>query len=501
MALYEQIVSDARREKDRPLPVGKGGYDPITPELIAYLTGTYVSEVLEADELSRWSAAPAEQKAEHFRELRKNTLAELDEAKGLRGAGDIESIVAGWEGPVHDHSGNRGYHLSEQDPLFAHLCRVFSDANISSWEAILRRLDGEIVPTPEEPPMPARAKGPTGKGVYLDSDIVDGWAKERKPKARTQDAYRRDALLFNEMVGRKSVELLTKADVMTFKHKLIADPERSQTNVRDKLASVRTLLGWAAGEDIIPGNPAQDVRMAVTERKEKRQDFNIDDLNALFSGPVYSKGERPKGYAGGEAAYWLPLIALFMGARREEIGQLRVSDVKRVPYVDEAEKRQEVWCLDITEFSDDDDDDLANSVKTAAGNRLVPIHPTLMQLGFLDYVAKLEDKKGRAFPDLKSVGESDRLTDKWGQWFGEYKRACGVTSKTKVFHSFRHTWKTLANDAKIADRVQRAFQGHEGKDTADKYGAAPAMRIMVEAIASFRVPGLKLPAPPPEWKS
>ena len=337
---------------------------------------------------------------------------------------------------------------------------------------------------------------PKGKGMYLDTDIINGWARERKPKARTQDAYWRDAQLFNKMVGRKSVELLTKADVMAFKRKLIDDPKRSQTNVRDKLASVRTLLGWAAGEDIIADNPAQDVRMTVTERKEKRQDFNIDDLNALFSSPVYSKGARPKGYAGGEAAYWLPLIALFMGARREEIGQLRVSDVKRVPYVDEAEKRQEAWCLDITEFSDGEDDDLANSVKTDAGNRLVPIHPTLIQLGFVDYVNALPDQKGRAFPDLKAVGDSDRLTNKWGQWFGDYKRACGITAKTKVFHSFRHTWKTLANDAKIADRVQRAFQGHEGKDTADKYGAAPAMRIMVEAIASFRVPGLILPGKP-----
>lgn len=67
---------------------------------------------------------------------------------------------------------------------------------------------------------------------------------------------------------------------------------------------------------------ARDVKMAVTERGEKRKDFSTDDLNALFAGPVHAKGERPKG-GYGEAVYWMPLLALFMGARREEIGQLR----------------------------------------------------------------------------------------------------------------------------------------------------------------------------------
>ena len=81
----------------------------------------------------------------------------------------------------------------------------------------------------------------TGKGIYLDTDILNGWAAERKPSPRSKDAYWRDAKLFNSMMGRKSVELITKADVMAYKRKLIADPSRSQINVRDRLAYLRTL--------------------------------------------------------------------------------------------------------------------------------------------------------------------------------------------------------------------------------------------------------------------
>ena len=328
-----------------------------------------------------------------------------------------------------------------------------------------------------------------GKGKYLDTDILNGWAAERKPSPRGKDAYWRDAKLFNSMMGRKSVELITKADVMAYKRKLITDPARSQVNVRDRLAYLRTLLEWAAQEDIVPSNVARDVKMAVTERGEKRKDFSVDDLNALFAGPVHAKGERPKG-GYGEAVYWLPLLALFMGARREEIGQLRVQDVKPVAYIDDDDKRQEVWCIDITDTPDDDA--LPNQIKNEASNRLVPLHPKLIELGFIDYVQKLPDQTGRVFPGLKAVGIGKKLTDKVGQWFSRYKQDCGITDKAKVFHSFRHTWKTHAVDAGIPERVCRQFQGHEGKDAADKYGAAPSMRVMVDAIASYRVPGLQI---------
>lgn len=331
------------------------------------------------------------------------------------------------------------------------------------------------------------ADSASGKGIYLDTDILNGWAAERKPSPRAKDAYWRDAKLFNSMMGRKSVELITKADVMAYTRKLIEDPARSQFNVRDRLAYLRTLLEWAAQEDILSVNVARDVKMAVTERGEKRKDFSIDDLNALFAGPVHSKDERPKAGCG-QAAYWLPLVALFMGARREEIGQLRVQDVRREAYMDDDDKRQEVWCIDITDTPQDDA--LPNQIKNEASNRLVPLHPKLIELGFIDYVTGLPDQAGRVFPSLKPIGIGQKLTDKWGQWFSRYKRECGIADKAKVFHSFRHTWKTHAVDAGIPERVCRQFQGHEGKDAADKYGVAPSMRVMVAAIASYRVPGL-----------
>ena len=46
----------------------------------------------------------------------------------------------------------------------------------------------------------------------------------------------------------------------------------------------------------------------------------------IFNTPVSTEGERPEG-GQGEAAFWLPLLALFTGARLGELAGLRVSDV------------------------------------------------------------------------------------------------------------------------------------------------------------------------------
>ena len=328
-----------------------------------------------------------------------------------------------------------------------------------------------------------------GKGVYLDTDILPGWIAERKPGPSAVDMYRRDATLFYSLMGRKSAELITKTDVQAYKRKLIDDPKRSQVNVRDRLANLRTLLEWAAQNDVISDNPARDVRMLKSEPTEKREDWSVVELNALLAGPVHAKREIPKSLmAGGEAAYWLPLLAIFTGARREELGQLLVPDVRLEQYYDDDEKQQEAWCINIT-----DNEEAGNRVKNAGSRRLVPLHPKLIELGFIDFVQSLPDRNGQVFPLLKRVGSKQRLTDKFGQWFTSYRRSIGIPD-SKVFHGLRHTWKTQAVDAGIPERICRQFQGHEGKDVADNYGKKASMTLMVSSIALLRFPGLRFPS-------
>ena len=74
-------------------------------------------------------------------------------------------------------------------------------------------------------------------------------------------------------------------------------------------------------------------------------------------------------------------MALFGGARLEELGQLLVADVRC---------RDGVDYLIVTDLPDEEEiaDRTGKSVKSEAGRRRIPIHPELKRLGFLAFVAR-----------------------------------------------------------------------------------------------------------------
>jgi integrase len=327
----------------------------------------------------------------------------------------------------------------------------------------------------------------TGSGLYLDKDILDRWAAERGVVPKGKDTHEAVARWFYERTGRKPVEQITRQDVLAFKDKLLTEGQ-TVSNTNMKLSRLRTLIGWAYQNDLAPTNVAEGISVKVADSgKTQRLPFSLPELQAIFASAVYANGDRPKG-GRLEAAYWLPLLGLFTGARLEEIGQLRVSDVQRKDYPDQDGKMLSGWFLSIAAGTDELGQ--ANRIKNAASERLVPLHPELERLGFIAYVEKLADQKGRVFPDLKP-NIYGRHTAKWGEWFGRYLRTvCGVADKRKVFHSFRHTFKDYTRRARIAEGVQRQLMGHAGRDVADDYGSGYDLLSLVEAMATYRVPGL-----------
>ena len=337
-------------------------------------------------------------------------------------------------------------------------------------------------------PAPAPAEP---SGVMLEPEIVDRWAAERKPVQKGIDTHRAVARWFYERVGRKPVDAVTRRDVLAFKDKLLAEGQ-SAANVIMKLSRLRTLLQWAADNELATGNPATGVTVLDTERaRNRRLEFDLDALRRIFASPVYSGGARPAG-GRGEAAYWLPLLALFTGARLEELGQLRPDDVQELAYPDGEGVERRTWFIRIREDATD-----KLRLKNAASERDVPVHPELERLGFLQYVAAMRGAgEARLFPRLRP-NVYGRLTAKWGEWFGPYLRnVCGLTDKRLVFHSFRHTFKQYARHAGIEEGVQRQIMGHSSTDVADEYGSGYPLHRVVEGIGRYRVPGLALPLSP-----
>jgi hypothetical protein len=79
----------------------------------------------------------------------------------------------------------------------------------------------------------------------------------------------------------------------------------------------------------------------------------------------------------GEAAFWLPLLALYSGARLNELAPLTVRDVKR----DEPSGLHYMTVIEDTEGG--------RTVKTEGSLRAVPIHPELIRIGILEFVASI----------------------------------------------------------------------------------------------------------------
>ncbi len=170
--------------------------------------------------------------------------------------------------------------------------------------------------------------------------------------------------------------------------------------------------------------------------------------------------------------FWLPLLALFTGARMEEMCQLRASQVNQV---------DGVWCLNIAQEYPD------QSVKTAE-DRIVPLHPfRIDQLGFHHY-ALSRAPEDRIFPDLK------RVNDRWGHYasrdFRTFKKACGIDApkNTKVFHSFRHNVETILQDLEVDQKYINQLTGHAEKGESARYGKPNIELIYERAVLALPWP-------------
>ncbi len=353
-----------------------------------------------------------------------------------------------------------------------------SEAMVIAARAILT---GEGVGAlPEVMPVAYQPKS-TGSSLTL-TQLIDRWAAERKPTEKSVLMWRRTARDFNELTGDLPAGEITKRQVLDFKDQMLTAGS-SPATVDSRLNQLRSLFRYAVANDLLATDPTSGVKAPASKRaKEARLPFDTAALKVLFSGPVHSAGERPN-RGGGEASYWLPLLALFTGARLNELGQLRPIDIVQERYA-VGKSDQSAWVIRITS---DEADGL--TLKNRGSARRVPIHSALVSLGFLRYVEALRTAgQVRLFPELKP-DRFGTVTGNWSKWFGSYLRSRNVNDPRIVFHSFRHSFKHYARESGLPKSVNDAITGHESGDVADSYGGLDyPLKPLVDGIIQYRVP-------------
>jgi integrase len=128
----------------------------------------------------------------------------------------------------------------------------------------------------------------------------------------------------------------------------------------------------------------------------------------------------------------------------------------------------------------------AGSVKTDA-YRVVPLHPHVIEQGFLDYVAARKGKPLFYDPKRGRGGNpAHRQSDKTGERLAEWiRKDVGITDvRIMPNHAWRHRFRSIGRSLKIQADVLNALDGHAAESVADTYGDFWP-QVLFDAIAMF----------------
>jgi integrase len=528
-ARYDAMLAKAQK-------VASGVYDRLDKPLIKYLADSFVQSHLELDEAGRKRQPPPDLPFE----TRRNPEADRLESVEMLNAYDTEGLVQYWGDWATSYTRSLGYTFDPSTSDFSALCSALGEASHQLWIVLDERIGGTAVDTPAAPAAPLAVVGGSDPAKPrarppADNRSLDTIAKELLGNPRLASKFTpgvadhiRTALRFiRETVGTPSPEELNRAAVSSILDLMAQRPVKLPASERElplpalaklyagrpevrrmsprtqevRMSSMSTLWKTAIKEGAIAGDlPNPFVGRAFpepTRRRKAAKGFSAAELTAYFSLPPFQDGVRPV-RGRGEAIFWLPLIALFTGARPEEVAQLLVSDI----HMREADGR---WVI---RFTDEGTHPVKGpqTLKTArhgSGERTFPVPRALKDLGLLDYLAHFTGRGEMAlFPLLRLKGRRGDLYPSFGGWFADYVYDHGVlprSAERQPVREFRHTWTTAARASGIARDAREYLQGRKapGRGTSDDdYGFTD---VLAEQIDRLTFP-VDIVALVPRWR-
>ncbi|CUI04233.1 Integrase [Janthinobacterium sp. CG23_2] len=438
---------------------------PLTKSLIQQICGARLNSWLHTDNKERYGDVGLDDEVlREIEALCKHTDAGM---RSILAQGRASSRWADVVEEVDDWGLTLGYKLEPTDPLFPALIRAFAQSEKSAHEFIAARNNGE---QPAERSMVPQA------GTCLSAmndEFIAYKSKLVGPKPLSMAIS-----IWNKFIDFKGDVLLdevTSNDVYKFfEYKLFSAPEKwSQKYVDGHVKrALRQMFSLARTKALMTGdNPVAKVelmpKLAEAERKKRenpRFPFSRDHINTLFESEWYvPRSTQFRGKLGSDLAarYFGPLIGLLHGMRVREFLQLMTSDILPVDGVLCFKFQVEMPSNDhqaellviakaaqikaVTELPQ-------RSVKNDSVLRTIPVHPKLIELGFLEYVEQRRKSRGAPVPLFaSSVPTPGGKAPTWGRAFEQsflrYVRDTLRFGKGFGSHSFRHLFE---------DRIRQA---------------------------------------------
>lgn len=307
--------------------------------------------------------------------------------------------------------------------------------------------------------------------------LFKAYIAELKLSGKGSGAEKRWKPCFDELIdflGHDDANRVSQRDFVRYKERLLKIKEPK--TVRDcDFGGIKAVFAWAQGNLKIDQNPARDIRVKVRRKPKLREKgFTDDEALAILKAarnyvPPPSSNpatrERPPMTA---AKRWVPWLAAHTGARVAELTQLRKEDIQT---------RDGIHFLRLSPE--------AGSIKTSE-YRDVPIHPQLVELGFLEFV-KAAPEGPLFFSPKKTYAAthpSKTVAGRISQWVRSLKV---IPENVDPNHGWRHRFKTVGHEAGVDSRVLDAIQGHAPRTAGDGYGdiTLKARKIAIEKMPSF----------------
>lgn len=429
----------------------------------------------------------------------KRLMAEV--ASDLIGSGELEPF----EGHITAIFEEQGIRPDRDSPGFRLAAQLMARADKERWLLSEARQRGDFGYQPSDPVFAAalREEGqkkaaPTlGKLIEtFKADRADGWSpssvaaytpvervmREVLGSARTLDTITRDdGRRLYEVVKQlprglgKSPKLKGMSVLEAIKTNL---PKLSPKSINGTyLAMMKTTFRFAIQEQWMVADPLAGLSVVdPVAEADKRDPFSLDQLNRIFgSSPWTPRDSSPKDRP---LRYWGPLIALFLGMRRGEIAQLRTEDVTVV---------NDVPVILLRAGG-------GRRLKTVNARRMLPVHPELIRLGFMAYVARRKAAKGLQLWEGEEPDSRGKWGDGFSDWFQRLLETRKITGTKLGLHSFRHNFQDRLREAGLHGTPlgQELVGRSKGGNTSNNYGSGFPTAMLAEAVAKITYPGLVL---------
>jgi integrase len=382
---------------------------------------------------------------------------------------------------------DQGLKLDEQSRV--QWLRYVAEDGLNALKLIARRGQGDW--SADRYTERFSALPPITKGSALSPlQLFEAWIRERQPEPQTIAGWRPT---FAETTQRFPKVTEVTPELANDWVRALVTKRRSARTINTKwIRALITIWNWGIQAKLVEINPFVGLRLAQPRKtitRDSGKAFTPEEATVILSAasaiecPPPGASAHPQYLA---AKHWIAWLAAYTGARVGELCQLRACDI--VP--------GSIPAITITPEA---------GTQKRGRLRVVPLHPHVVDLGFLKWVAGLPKelpKESYLFcnqapppkqrhPRSRKIAPGDitRPTEHPAlhcrRALAQWVRSIGVKDRgVSPNHGWRHTFKQMSRRHKLDEVHINAIGGWSNRTVEQDYGA-PTLQDKYETLKLF----------------